>query len=143
MTDRQIYDRSRSASFLFRRWVWGYVFLIIGAVGCVGEELPADLIGTWMATSPRYQGRFLEISKEHVIFGADEGHSTYYTIRGVESEELENETLYTIEYHGVGGTGRTLSLRFSEGDPVAIELENQDGIWIRKDRITPKRKESL
>jgi hypothetical protein len=96
-----------------------------------------------MATSLRHQGRTLEISEEHIIFGADENHLTFYTIRGVESEKLENETLYTIEYYGVGDSGRRLSVRFYGGDPVAIELENQDGIWIRKDRITSKRKESI
>jgi hypothetical protein len=96
-----------------------------------------------MATSPRHQGRFLEISKEHLIFGADENHSTFYTIRGVESSELEDDLLYTLEYSGVGGASRTLILRFSEEDPVAIQLENQDGIWVRKDRITSKRKGSI
>ena len=112
---------------------------MIAAVGCMGEEPPAHLIGTWMATSPRHQGRFLEISKEHIIFGADEVHSTFYTIRGIESEELEDVILYTIEYYGVGGSDRRLVLRFSDGDPVAIEMKNQDGIWIRKDRITSNR----
>jgi len=116
---------------------------MIAAVGCAGEELPAELIGTWMATSARHQGRYLEISKEHLIFGADENHSTFYTMHGVELRELEDEFLYTLEYSGVGGASRTLALRFSNGDPVAIKLENQDGIWVRKDRITSKRKGSI
>jgi hypothetical protein len=116
---------------------------MLAFVGCLSEEPPTRLVGTWMATSPRHQGRFLEISKEHLIFGADELHSTFYTIRGIESEELKDETLYTIEYHGVGGAGRKLFLRLSEGDPVAIEFENQDGLWVRKDQAASKRKESI
>ena len=143
MTRRLNDDRSHSGSCPFRTCVWKFVSLMIAVVGCMGEEPPSQLIGTWMATSPRHQGRFLEISKEHIIFGADEYHSTFYTIRGIESEELENAILYTIEYYGVGRSDRRLVLRFSDGDPVAIELENQDGIWILKYRIPTNREASI
>lgn len=143
MTNRRGYDWSRFVSCSFCSRVGKFVFLIVAAVGCMGEEMPTDLIGTWMATSPRHEGRFIEISKEHLIFGADENHSTFYTMRGVESRELDDELLYTLEYSGVGGASRRLALRFADGEPAAIELENQSGIWIRKDRIMSKRKESI
>jgi hypothetical protein len=123
--------------------VWKFAFLIVAAVGCAGEELPSDLIGTWMATSPRHEGRFLEISKEHIVFSANEINSTYYTLRGVESTEVEDAVLYTLEYLGVGGASRKLVVRFSDAGPVGIELKNQDGIWIRKDPIASKGKESI
>jgi hypothetical protein len=121
---------------------WVLTFLMVSVAGCIGEEFPAQLIGTWMATSPSHQGRFIEISSEHIIFSSDESHSTFYTIHGVESIEVEGRLEYTIEYRGVGGDSRRIGLRPSDGDPVAIELANQDGIWVRKDQITPKRKEA-
>jgi hypothetical protein len=96
-----------------------------------------------MAASPSHQGRSIEITEEHIVFSSDESHSIFYMLRGVESRELEEKIIYTIEYYGVGGDSRRLVLRFSNGNPVSIELENQDGIWIRKDRITPKRKETI
>jgi len=137
MTNRRIGNRLRFSNISFC-----ITFLIIGSIGCVSEETPDRLIGTWMTTSPSHRGRLIEISKEHIIFSSDEIHSTFYTIRGVESRELAGKFSYTIEYQGVGGGSRTLSLRFSGGNPVSIELENQDGIWIRKDEITSKKKES-
>ncbi len=122
---------------------WALAFSLIVAAGCIGEELPAQLIGTWMATSPSHQGRFIEISEEHIIFSSDENHSTFYTIHGIESTENQGKLAYTIEYRGVGGGSRKIALRLSDGDPVAIELANQDGIWIRKDQITPNGKEAI
>ncbi len=122
---------------------WVLAFLMAAATGCRGEEFPAQLIGTWAATSPSHQGRFVEISEEHIIFSSDESHSIFYTIRGIESMELEGRLEYTIEYRGVGSDSRRITLRLSNGDPVAIELANQDGIWVRKGQITPKRKEVI
>jgi hypothetical protein len=116
---------------------------MVSVAGCIGEEFPAQLIGTWMATSPSHQGRFIEISEEHVIFSSDESHSIFYTIHEIESIEREEGLEYTIEYYGVGGDSRRITLRLSDGDPVAIELANQDGIWVRKGHITPKRKDVI
>jgi len=123
--------------------IWMLAFVTIAAAGCISEELPAQLIGTWIATSPSHQGRFIEITEEHLIFSSDENHSIFYSIRGIESRKLQGRLEYTIEYRGVGGDSRRISLRLSEGETVAIELANQNGIWIRKDQITPKRKESV
>ena len=122
---------------------WVLAFLMAAAAGCLGEEFPTQLIGTWMATSPSHQGRFVEISEEHILFSSDESHSIYYTIHGIESIELEGRLEYTIEYRGVGSDSRRITLRLSNGDPVAIELANQDGIWVRKGQITPKKKEVI
>jgi hypothetical protein len=96
-----------------------------------------------MATSPSHQGRSIEISEEHIIFSSDESHSTFYTIHGVESEQRQGKSEYTIEYRGVGGSSRRIALRLLDGDPVGIELANQAGIWVRKDQSMPKRKESI
>ena len=122
---------------------WVLTFLMVAAGGCIGEEFPTQLIGTWAATSPSHQGRFIEISEEHVIFSSDENHPVFYTIHGIESIEREEGFEYTIEYRGVGGDSRRISLRLSGGNPVAIELANQDGIWVRKGQITPKRKDVI
>ena len=122
---------------------WVLTFLMVTVEGCIGEEFPTQLIGTWVATSPSHQGRFIEISEEHIIFSSDENHSTFYTIHGVESIEIQEEVEYTIEYRGVGSDSRRITLRLSGGDPVAIELANQDGIWVRKGQITPKRKDVI
>ncbi len=70
---------------------WVLAFLMAAAAGCLGEEFPTQLIGTWMATSPSHQGRFVEISEEHIIFSSDESHSIYYTIHAIESIELERK----------------------------------------------------
>lgn len=140
MIDRKKCNRLGAISWLFSRGVCGIGLLLVAFAGCSGEEPPAGLIGIWMATSPRHEGRFLEISEGHLIFGSDEIHSTFYAIRGVESEDLESGILYTIDYYGVGGTGRKLFVRLSDGEPEAIKLENQDGIWIRKDRVASKPK---
>ena len=123
--------------------VWALAFAMIAAAGCISEELPEQLIGIWTATSPSHQGRFIEITKEHIIFSSDENHSVFYSIRGIESRQFQGRLEYTIEYRGVGGSSRRISLRFSEGETVAIELANQDGIWIRKDQLAPKRKEAV
>jgi len=119
------------------------ILLTTAALGCVGEKVPDLLIGTWAATSPTHLGRFIEISEEHIVFSSDESHSIFYTIREVESRELEGKTVYTIEYFGSGGDSRRLALRFSDGVPMAIELENQAGIWIRKDEIRSKQRVSI
>lgn len=112
-------------------------------MGCGGEGIPDRLIGIWEATSPTHRGRFIEISQEHIIFSSDENHSTFYTIRGVESRELEGEFSYTIEYSGVDDDRRRLVLKFSNGEPLAIELENKAGSWVRKNGIRSKQKESI
>ncbi|MBW2692132.1 MAG: hypothetical protein JRE57_05805 [Deltaproteobacteria bacterium] len=122
---------------------WVSTLLMVAAGGCIGEQFPTQLIGTWVATSPSHQGRFIEISEEHVIFSSDESHSIFYTIHGIESIEREEGLEYTIEYRGVGNDSRRITLRLSDRDPVAIELANQDGTWVRKGQITPKRKDVI
>lgn len=136
-------DRSRYESRPSLFAVRVSVLLMLATMGCVDEEIPAHLIGTWMATSPSHQGRFIEISDKHIIFSSDEIHSIFYAIHRVESIGMEDGFAYSIEYRGVGGGSRMLSLRYIDGDPVAIELENQAGNWIRKDQVTPNRKEAI
>jgi hypothetical protein len=102
MINRKKRDRLGAISWPFSRGICALGLLMVAFADCSGEERPAGLIGTWMGTSPRHEGQFLEISERHLIFGSDEIHSTFYAIRGVESENLESGTLYTIEYHGVG-----------------------------------------
>ena len=120
-----------------------FILLMASAVGCVDREVPNRLIGTWMATSPAYRGRFIEFSEKHIVFSSDENHSIFYTIHGVESKESEGKISYTIEYSGSDDDTRRLALRFSDGDSSAIELENISGIWIRKEEIGSKQKESI
>ena len=119
------------------------LLLALAATGCVNDEVPDRLIGTWMASSPSHQGRSIEISKERIIFNSDAIHSNFYEIHDIESMDRDGKLEYTIEYRGVGGYDRELNLRFYEGDPVAIELANQDGLWIRKNLITPQQKEAI
>lgn len=117
--------------------------MMVAAMGCVGEKSPDRLIGTWVATSPSHRGRSIEISEEHIVFGSDDNHSIFCTVRGVESKESQGRSTYTIEYSGGGGSSRSLSLRFSAIDPEAIELDNRVGTWVRKGEIRPEQKESI
>jgi hypothetical protein len=143
--NRRSRDTCPVATFvLSRRGLWGAILLMWVNLGCASEELPGDdLAGTWMATSPSHQGRFIEISSEHIAFASDENHSTFFSIDRVESEEVDGKTLYTIAYHGTGDVEREIALRLLDSDPAAIELGNQAGTWVRKSGDNPKKKGSI
>ena len=44
---------------------WVLTFLMVTVEGCIGEEFPTQLIGTWVATSPSHQGRFIELAANY------------------------------------------------------------------------------
>jgi len=139
----RVRERFECTDFQVLRAAVALAFLMAVAVGCGGEEIPDPLIGVWMATSPTHRGRFIEISKEHLIFSSDEDHSTFYTIIGVETSNSEGKSTYTIAYHGSGDFRRTLVVRLAKGNPPSIQLQNNAGRWVRKDEMGPKQKESI
>ncbi|OPL16977.1 MAG: hypothetical protein AVO38_06680 [delta proteobacterium ML8_D] len=97
------------------------------------ESLPDDLIGRWITSSPRYNGRFLELSQIAVIFGVGEDNIDVNFISSVEKRIEADVILYTIKYRNQNETEGSIVFYWYPSDNV-IRLKNQRQMIWKKSR---------
>ncbi|MCP4546262.1 MAG: hypothetical protein GY835_07340 [bacterium] len=94
--------------------------------------LPEELVGIWVTDDVRYEDRYLKLSVSTVIFGQGETDMDIGFISNVELQELEDERLYTIQYHRTGEEGSSISLIVAPDNSDSLRFRNQRHIvWTR------------
>ena len=125
---------------LFR--IVSLLLLVLGVLGgmCSKTPVPPDLIGKWTASSPTYEGRYLEISEDAVVFGTGRGTLSFHLITDVEAEpDDEGSTRYTLHYDDDDGAPWALELRFQPGDPATLRIGHRDEIWALSENLASYR----
>ena len=104
--------------------------VVVGALGCMREGVPTELIGRWASDDPRYADRSLEIGNETIAFGAGDGMRTTYRMQGVEREvDGGTGTVYRLFYDAAATP--ELELRVSIPSPGQLRLDNHSELWTR------------
>ena len=62
------------------------------------RDIPLDLIGKWTTSAPGYEDRFIEITKETIVYGLGGDKKDVYFISNLETNPERNKLLYTISF---------------------------------------------
>lgn len=99
----------------------------------MNEDLPENLIGKWTTSTPGYQDRFIEITKETLTYGLGGDKKDVYFISSIK-ESLEGKNiLYTISYKNTDGLKFTRSFNYDSEHGGTIQFKHQEHIgWLKK-----------
>ena len=87
-----------------RRWVtWKFLFMVLFLflTGCgwfESEEFPAELLGRWVTKNPKYEGCYMIIETDTIVFNASDGNLYVNEIEKVESAIEFGRKIYHITY---------------------------------------------
>ena len=108
--------------------------IVSSFLGCQAVEkkaLPEDLIGIWKTSSPPYEDRFLELTRDVIVFGTGGNRFTPHAILDIGEVREEASILYTVYYTSSEGGEYQFSFHY---DPArdAIRFKNREQIeWTR------------
>lgn len=79
------------------------LLVLLAGVGCSGQGgVPAELIGYWTTSTPRYEGRAFALTDSTLTIFVAREDSSVYEIVGTQLEDHENGALVRIEYQEAG-----------------------------------------
>jgi len=123
------------------------LLLLLVCLACSRDNpkvLPDKLVGFWTTDEPRYQDRFLELSKVYVFIGVGRRQvPSVQVVDRFEAVQAGKETKYTIYSTDLQGTAYQMTFQFSPVNGGEIQLKNQQGIvWKRhaQQDASPKQK---
>ena len=62
------------------------------------KDIPENLIGQWTTSAPGYQDRFIELTKETLVYGLGGDKEDVYTISSLEKNKEGKNIVYTINF---------------------------------------------
>lgn len=96
------------------------------------------LLGIWVTDDERYQDRYIEFSRETIIFGTGEGSPNIYFIRGVDQERDGSENAYTFECNDSENTEFLFVFHVEEDRNGLIMRLNHPREVVWKKTVEPK-----
>jgi hypothetical protein len=99
------------------------------------RDIPANLIGEWTTSSPGYQDRFIELTKETLVYGIGGDKEEVYTIISLGKTLEGKNTIYTINYKN-SEVKFTRSFYYHPEDVGIIQFKHQEHIKWRKTKNT-------
>jgi hypothetical protein len=96
------------------------------------RDIPVNLIGKWTTSAPGYQDRFIELTKETLVYGLGGDERDVYFISSMEESLEENNILYTFNYKNTDGLEFTRSFYYHPENEGAIQFKHQEHIEWRK-----------
>ena len=106
------------------------VVVIVARLPPPQVDLPAGVLGTWVASDQRYEGRFITFSRELFTIGIDDGGSTH-RIKGVWLEQVAGRDFYKVTYI-VGEDEHMFSFRFDARSRTLIPRNQPNLRWMRR-----------
>lgn len=123
------------------RWIsqpalWSGLLLVAALLPACGprreEGVPTDLRGRWITSEPRYDGRYLEIRPDRLVWGVGEFELDSHPIEKVESRrEANQQTHYWLHYTETAGYPHALEVLLHRGARLALRFPNRPELWIR------------
>jgi len=96
------------------------------------REIPVNLTGKWTTSAPGYQDRFIELTKETLVYGLGGDKKDVYLISSIKKGLEGNNILYTINYKNKDGLEFTRSFYYHPENGWTIQFKNQEHIEWRK-----------
>ena len=118
------------------KWILIVVLILIGASIFVfstkeNMDVPEELIGKWTTSSPGYEDRFVEITKETFVYGLGGNKKDIYIISKLEKDQEGKHIVYTIKYNSKD-VKFTRSFYYDPGNGGTIQFKHQEHIKWRK-----------
>lgn len=128
---------TRDASARGTRW-WLPALALAMVIGVVAwkfvtaptTELPAELMGEWVTTNPKYAGRKVTFREGKLVLELDpRAGAAEYAIKAVEVKPVNGRRNVAVTYVDNGGD-QVLQINLWTGDPPQFELAQPPGvIW--------------
>ena len=92
--------------------------------------MPAELLGVWSTTDPRYADRAFEIKTDSLVFQTGDGSFTKHSIKSVDLVQDDSIPLYVVDYLN-NDDAYTFSFYF-DSESGTIQFQNQREMkWTR------------
>ena len=108
--------------------------LIIGFLGCHEKDVsvPDHLIGTWGTVAPRYDGRYVQFTKDHIIFHVGAEHISTHLIKKLKGTRRGKYITYKLVYRGSEGNNVNFRFTYDPSNEGEIRLKNQRNVtWVK------------
>jgi hypothetical protein len=100
------------------------------------KDIPANLIGKWTTSAPGYQDRFIELTKETIVYGTGGLTEDMYFISSLEKNLEGKDSVYTINFKN-SEVKFTRSFYYHPEDGGTIQFKHQEHItWRKKSNTT-------
>ena len=97
------------------------------------RDIPVNLTGKWTTSAPGYQDRFIELTKETLVYGLGGDKEDVYFISSIKESLEENNILFTISYKNTDGLEFTRSFYYHPENEGAIQFKHQEHIkWTKE-----------
>lgn len=107
--------------------------ILVGLAGCSHEPfqgVPPDLQGSWITEAEGYEGRYLDIDPESVVFGVRGVVTNRYTVLGVEPLQASGGKGYTLICAEPDGGEFFLKVAVDKAPQKTLRLVNrQKVVW--------------
>ena len=117
---------------------WIIIPVVILVVGITifhfikNKDMPANLIGKWTTSAPGYQDRFIELTKETIVYGIGGGKEDNYIITSVEKDLEGKNIVYTINFKN-SEVKFTRSFHYHPENGGTIQFKHQEHVtWHKK-----------
>lgn len=109
------------------------LFIVAVMTGCQfggTTELPAELMGSWKTSNPKYADRLLKFTDSEIHFGIGRGQFTTYTICKVKASDLGHQsTKYVIHYQNQDKDDFIFAFIYTSAHKGSIMVNHQEAIW--------------
>ncbi len=105
----------------------------IGCPSAKDTSVPAGLRGVWTTAAPQYEDRFLQFTKDSIIFGTGDNSYDIHAITKIEKAHEATPSLYTISHVNPEGQEYRFSFYYDPAHDGVITFKNQDNIRWKKE----------
>lgn len=97
------------------------------------DAVPAELVGSWATSVPRYEGRYLILTRDSLILRASAEEATGYRVRRVQRRQIAEGSTYVITAYSEQGGEYALTLEY-RGAQQTVALGNSAQVLWRRAR---------
>jgi hypothetical protein len=117
------------------KWIVIPVLILIAAIYIFHSEknrdIPINLMGKWTTSAPGYQDRFIELTKETLVYGLGGDKEDVYIISSLEKNLEGKNTVYTINFKN-SEVKYTRSFYYHPEHGGTIQFKHQEKVTWRK-----------
>jgi hypothetical protein len=121
------------------KWIVIPVLILVSVITMFyskkNRDIPESLVGKWTTSSPGYQDRFIELTKETLVYGLGGDKKNVYIISSLKKNTNEKNMIYTISYKN-SEVKFTRSFYYHPEDGGTIQFKHQEHIKWRKTKNT-------
>lgn len=100
------------------------------------QTVPEDILGVWKTAHPKYEDRYIEITKDALIFGTGGDTFRLHAIADVDNSREGKSIMYTITHINHEGQRYRFSFYYDPEDNGTMRLKHQQRIIWKRERKT-------